>query len=313
MELPAGWTLDRPGDADTAALTELVRACDVAALGHPDSTEDDVREMLGSPHTAPAADHWLVRDGAGAIVGWGFLESRQGGQREQVEVFVDPARGGPARAALLDLVVARGADRAAAAGRGGVLRAWLYPGEEAYRELLAGAGFAEVKRYARMRGAVTPAPAVRAPGVAVRPLRADDEDDLRAFHRVLDSAFRDTGDYEPEEYADWRRRMAALPRIDWDEWLVAEVDGAVAGVLQGAPPTEGDEGWIRNLAVLAEYRGRGAAKALLAASFAGHAAKGRTHAGLGVDLTNPTAAYRLYEAVGMRPSFEAVALERRLP
>jgi hypothetical protein len=44
---------------------------------------------------------------------------------------------------------------------------------------------------------------------------------------------------------------------------------------------------------------------LLCHAFAVYAAKGRTHAGLGVDLENPTQAVRLYLAVGMTPLYRA--------
>jgi hypothetical protein len=46
-------------------------------------------------------------------------------------------------------------------------------------------------------------------------------------------------------------------------------------------------------------------EALLRRAFAVYAAKGRTHAGLGVDLENPTNAVRLYLAVGMTPLYRA--------
>jgi ribosomal protein S18 acetylase RimI-like enzyme len=51
-------------------------------------------------------------------------------------------------------------------------------------------------------------------------------------------------------------------------------------------------------------------EALLRRAFATYAAKGRTHAGLGVDLANPTEAARLYRAVGMTPMYEANIYQR---
>ena len=45
-------------------------------------------------------------------------------------------------------------------------------------------------------------------------------------------------------------------------------------------------------------------------AFATYVAKGYKTAGLGVDLTNPTGAYPLYTAVGMRPAYEIEVLER---
>jgi mycothiol synthase len=61
---------------------------------------------------------------------------------------------------------------------------------------------------------------------------------------------------------------------------------------------------------LRDTGGRGIARALLSAAFATYTAKGRDAAGLGVDLTNPTGAYRLYESLGMYPVYETDIYER---
>jgi ribosomal protein S18 acetylase RimI-like enzyme len=134
---------------------------------------------------------------------------------------------------------------------------------------------------------------------------------MRAFHEVLDVAFRDTPDYLPSTYESFRERLAALPSIEWDEWFVAEVDGRIGAILQSSGAlADTDEGWVKNLAVRRELRGRGLGRLLLLTAFRTYAAKGRHAAGLGVDLTNPTGAYRLYESVGMRPVYESDVYER---
>jgi mycothiol synthase len=73
---------------------------------------------------------------------------------------------------------------------------------------------------------------------------------------------------------------------------------------------EEDGGWVKNLAVLRAYRRRGVGEALLRRAFATYAGKGRTRAGLGVDLANPTQAARLYRAVGMHPLYDANIYQR---
>jgi mycothiol synthase len=73
---------------------------------------------------------------------------------------------------------------------------------------------------------------------------------------------------------------------------------------------ERGEGWVKNLAVLRGHRKSGIGGALLRTAFAAYAAKGRTAAGLGVDLTNPTGAYQLYTGVGMTVVFAADVYER---
>jgi ribosomal protein S18 acetylase RimI-like enzyme len=187
--------------------------------------------------------------------------------------------------------------------------------EETYVALLRSAGFEFVKRYARMRRDLTPdeSAAQVPPGVIIRLVRHEDDAEMRAFHQVLDAAFRDTPDYQPTSYETYRERLAALPGIDWDEWFVAEVDGAVVAVLQSAGEVaEMDEGWVKNLGVIKEYRGRGLGRLLLQTAFHTYARKGRWAAGLGVDMTNPTGAYRLYDSVGMSPVYDADVYERQI-
>jgi ribosomal protein S18 acetylase RimI-like enzyme len=154
-----------------------------------------------------------------------------------------------------------------------------------------------------------PAPEIEpVPEVSVRNVR---EDEMPEFFRVLDTAFRDTPDYQPTGYDRWRERFLDGHRVRLDEWFVAEVDGVVAGILQSSEQSDGqDEGWVKHLAVLAEFRKRGVGRALLAAAFARYLANGRVSAGLGVDLANPTEAIRLYTGVGMRPAYRANIYER---
>ena len=59
----------------------------------------------------------------------------------------------------------------------------------------------------------------------------------------------------------------------------------------------------------AVHRKTGIGGALLRTAFAAYATKGRTAAGLGVDLTNPTGAYQLYTGVGMAVVFAADVYE----
>jgi ribosomal protein S18 acetylase RimI-like enzyme len=250
------------------------------------------------------------------VVAWAYLDNPTGADRDFVEVYAYPGRGEPAQRALLALLLDRVAERAVELGhRRMTARAGAIPAETRYISLLREAGFEFVKRYARMKRSLDGVPATPPPppaGVTVRPLRPDDDGDMRAFHGVLDTAFQDTPDYLPQSYELWRTRLAALATITWDEWLVAEVDGRPAGILQSADQKDSNEGWVKNLAVLREHRKRGVGGALLAHAFSVYAGKGRDSAGLGVDLTNPTQAYRLYTAVGMAPAYEADIYEQEI-
>ncbi|BAL92676.1 hypothetical protein AMIS_74560 [Actinoplanes missouriensis 431] len=308
-DLPPGWSLRRPTLADAPAILALVHASDIAAVGEPDFTLDEVHEELTGPNTDMSRDCWLAIDPAGGTAGWAYPRNPTGQARDFAEVYVHPETGLPAQRPLLRLLMARMVERAAELGHDVyTVRAGAIPTETAYIEALTGAGFVFLKQHARMQmplAGVAHEPPAAPEGVTVRPVRADDE--MRRFHAVVEEAFRDS-DHQALSYRDWQAKISAESGVRFDEWFVAEVDGVVAGVLQsgGSGGDESnDEGWVRSLAVLRPYRKRGLGEALLRRAFAGYAARGHAKAGLGVDLANPTDAASLYFKVGMTALYRA--------
>ncbi|MFB9235178.1 GNAT family N-acetyltransferase [Plantactinospora siamensis] len=315
MDLPAGWSSRRPGLDDVPDILAMVQASCVAATGEPEFTSYDVHEALTAPGADPERNSWLALDPAGAIVGWTYLEAGDGGPEEFVEVYAHPDGGRPALAPLLHRQLHRIAERAAEAGHDRVrVRAGAIPVERFWIDILTAAGFDFVKRNARMRRSLdgVPAEPPAAPaGVLIRGVDPADEGDLKLVHSILETAFRDAPDHRPSTYQRWREELAALPSVTWDEWLVAEVAGEPAGALVSADQAlEQNEGWVSRLAVLRGHRRRGVGAALLRRAFAAYAGKGRAYAGLGVDLSNPTEAARLYRSVGMTEVFAADIFER---
>jgi mycothiol synthase len=305
--LPEGWTLRRPTLDDRPAILALVHASDVAAVGEADFTADEVDEALTGPGTDMTRDSWVALDGTGTIVGWAYPRNAGGGDRDFIEVYVWPARGLPALRPLLGLLVARVTERGTELGHDVyTVRAGAVPTEKDYVQALADFGFVFNRQHARMRmslDGVSPVPPAPPAGVTIRELRHDDETDRRGFHAVIEEAFRDT-DHPAVDYDVWRREVDAEPTKTWNEWLVAEVDGEIAGALQSADGQE-DEGWVKCLAVARDHRRRGIGEALLRHAFAVYAGNGRRRAGLGVDMANPTRAIRLYRAVGLTPLYQA--------
>lgn len=305
-----GWTVRGCTLRDVVAILAITRASDMAALGEPDWSEDEVVATLTAPAEDQAVDTWLAAGPDGEPVAWAYVDNPQRGARDNVELYAWPGRGEAAYAPLLDLAVARAAERARRNGFArAVLRAGTLASETALVAVLEAAGFAFVKRHARMTRPLT-GDEVAPAGAAIRPVRPDE---LPRFQEVLESAFADTPDFQPTTYADWRAAIASLPSVSWDEWFVALAGAEIVGVLQSADQAvERGEGWVKNLAVLRGHRKRGIGAALLRTAFAAYAAKGRTAAGLGVDLTNPTGAYHLYTGVGMTVVFAADVYERPL-
>jgi len=315
-QLPAGWTTRRPTLDDVPEILAVVQASDIAAVGTADFTAGEVREILTAPYHDPEKDSWVALDERGRIAAWAYLDNTTASVRDLLDNYCHPDFGQPAQPVLLDLVLARIAERAVEFGYPEMIaRAGAVSSETYYLGILADAGFAFVKRYARMKRELAGGerPPTLPDGVTIRPVEPGNDAEMRIFHRILEDAFKDLPDYLPFDYDTYRERLAALPSIAWDEWFITHVNGAPAGILQSADQSlENNEGWVKNLAVAREFRGRGLGVALLRTAFATYAAKGRTSVGLGVDMTNPTAAYRLYTGVGMAPEYEVDMLERTI-
>ena len=117
-DLPPGHRVRRQSSDDTAAILAIAQANDIAVLGYPDFSTDDVEEILGSPHVDAEEDTWVATDPDDTVVGWAFIDAPPGGERTQFDVYAEPRANPGVRNALLDAVVARGAQRATQQGGG---------------------------------------------------------------------------------------------------------------------------------------------------------------------------------------------------
>ena len=79
-------------------------------------------------------------------------------------------------------------------------------------------------------------------------------------------------------------------------WFVAEGDGAVVGAAIGVVRL--GIGWVAEVGVLDEWRGRGIGAALTARLMREFSDRGQSKVGLNVDPLNETGAKRLYERLG---------------
>lgn len=95
--------------------------------------------------------------------------------------------------------------------------------------------------------------------------------------------------------SDSAREVAKKLDRDPDLFLVAEVDGRVAGVMMGA--WDGRRGWLHHLAVGEAYRGKGIGAALVREVEERLRAKGCLKVNLLVRVEN-LAARRVYERLG---------------
>lgn len=303
MGLPAGHTVRAPraDDADVRALHELVRDYTFTVTGFGDYTADDARDELTEPGFDPDLDGRFVHDADGRLVGNGFVHRKGDGDMAGVDVVASRA---DVRGWLLSWALGRAEEVGRAAGHGEVVvDHGCYRADEPLAETLAEHGFRIATTFHRMRiDHAGPHPAPAPPDGVVLRVATDDDTVRRAAHEVYTAAFAEHFGFSPESYADWAERRERRPAFAWSQLWVAELDGRPVAMLECDDRfAEDGDGYIPELGVLAEARGRGIAKYLLRHAFATDAAAGRTGTVLHVDADNVTPALGVYESVGMRP------------
>lgn len=281
-----------PADAD--ALLELSNVCDMAEVGEPSTTAEEIKADFANPvleHVATEVD--------GLMTGAAWLEARAGQRRVWAGIRARPGH----EAALPELLdwVQR---RAAGAGPGRPI--WMSTGssDEVKRGLYEAAGGTVIRRFYRMLIDFTetgppPRPTLNEP-VTIRPMDPT-EAGHRTMHRLVDTAFADHFGHEPMRYEDWERSALAEcddPSLYW----IAAVDGEPAAGLYACVLPHA--GYVDTLGTLREFRGRGLGRALLLTSFQEFARRGVRRVSLAVDATSPTGALGLYESVGMSVASE---------
>lgn len=313
--LPPGLTARRPRLADLPGLVRLCRDDEGAVIGEATTSAAEIEEMLAPAHSRPEDDQWVVVDDTGRLVGWGVIWDHGATDHQDVDVYRAPSLGSEdVRAALLDTLLVRMAERARARGYPRIVTgAGCYHADTAYASTLRSRCFAHVRTFHRMRIDLDPHHplAVEAPaGVEVVPFEPT-EDAWRTLHAVVDESFSQHWGYAPVTYEAYRAAVEAEVDPDLPRWRVALDGGAIVGVSRASGRNvEAGGGWVGELAVLPSHRGRGVARALLQASFEANRHAGRTWVGLAVDTENTTGAVRVYESAGMRVEQQIDAYER---
>ena len=133
------------------------------------------------------------------------------------------------------------------------------------------------------------------PGYAVR---AATVQEYPLCHRVVEDAFLEWSSRPRETVEEWGSRTIRRPGFQpWMMRVAVEPGGAVVGVALVLLADEGTEGFVEQLAVRADQRGRGLAQALLVDAFEQARGHGARRSSLSTD--SRTGALSLYEKVGM--------------
>jgi mycothiol synthase len=284
-----------PSPEDLEAVLEVILARDVADLGRPDYTLEDLRADWAQADLA--RDAWVAEDGG--IAGYAILDA------PGATVLVHPeAEGRGIGAELLARLERRARERGI-----GELHQDVAERNAAARRLLEAAGWRATQRYWRMRLELDARPSAPRwpPGAAVGPMRPGHDD--AAVHALVARAFSEIEGDVPRSLEEWRKARAR-PGFDAALAHLAEVDGRLAGAAICERWAEGT-GFVAELAVATPYRGRGLGRALLLASMEAFHARGLARAELGVHARNRTGV-ALYESVGMRPVFVVDRYDLRL-
>lgn len=283
-----------PASGDAESVLQVIVARDVADLGVPDFTLDDLRADWATPGLDLEEDV-RVADSGGTIRGYAILLG------DDAVVVVHPEAEGEGTGTVLR----RWAEARASERGTSVLRQFAYGANDGARRLLRQAGYAPAQHYFRLRAdlAEVPAPAE----VALREFEPGDE---AAVHRLIEDAFTEIDGHTPMTLDEWRAKGVAKAGHDPRLWLVAEDEHGLTGAALGER-WENDTGYVAELGVAARARGRGLGRALLLGLFAAFRRAGLTHAELSVHGRN-RGALALYESVGMRSTWEAERWEKAL-
>jgi mycothiol synthase len=298
------FSIRAPTRADAEAIADLVIAFDVDEYGAPDFELDDLLSEWGSPGLDLERDAWLVEAADGRPVAYGVLYFDN-----DVDVYVlREFRGRGIGTGLLGRAERRALERAG--GKEVLVGQALSSVNLAGRELLTRAGYRPVRTYWRFVLPLgEPPPEPKWPeGVRVRTF--DPERDGKAVHSLIETAFADNERYTGQPYAEWVASNIDREAFDPELWFLAIADGQVVGSI--VCPNYESEGWVRQLAVARDWRGRGVGMALLVKAFGEFYRRRRPHVGLVVDSWNRTGARALYERAGMQIEREHARFEKTL-
>ena len=274
----------------------MLLARDVADLGYPDFTIEDLRADWATPGLALERDAWVAEQPGGEVVASALLLG------DDALIHVHPDACGHGIGSALRL---RAEERAGERGTA-VLRQFIPTGNAAAAPLLLEAGYWPVQHYFRMRLALEDAP--RHADDAVRAFERD-QDEI-AVHELVQAGLSEVEGYVAEPLEVWRRQRIEKQRWDPALWLLLEDDEGLAGAALGERWDDG-VGYVAQLAVAPRARGRGHGRTLLLSLFGAFRGDGLRWAELSVHGANRGAA-RLYESVGMTVSWEAQRWEKAL-
>lgn len=282
-------------ESDEQSVLDVIHARDVADLGVPDFTLEDLRADWTGAGIDLEHDARIAVGDRGAVRAYAILLG------DDAVVCVHPEAEGEGDGTVLRRwAEARAAERGTA-----VLRQFAYGSNDGARRLLREAGYELVQHYFRLRADLADVPPP--PEASLRTFEPADEGDV---HRVVQDAFAEIEGHREQTLDQWRAKGLGKEGHDPSLWLLLEDGAGLAGVALGERWEDGT-GYVAELAVAARARGRGHGRALLLGLFEAFRRAGLRHAELSVHGRN-RGALALYESAGMRTVWQAERWEKAL-
>jgi mycothiol synthase len=276
---------------DLDDVVGLLEAADEALGLPPESIREELTWTWNLPRTNLERDTRILRD-ADAVIAYGeAMWNQDEGGPLHLSVRVHPDYRGRGIGSWL---LAWGESLASERGSEGV-RAFAADADAQAQALLRSRRYVHVRSGYTMRKDLEPDedPGTPPAGVTIR--RYDDADE-RVLYEMDQASFAEHWGFRPTSFESFNEELHGE---DWDPSLVflAQTSGTRVGyVVSFLFQTCG---YVANLGVLKEWRGRGIGKALLHRSFAELASRDMPEVRLNVDAQNVHGAVALYESVGM--------------
>jgi GNAT superfamily N-acetyltransferase len=286
LRLPTGYRSDPAALSDAAEIHALVTACEHGMYGRAHTDLSHVVADLSRPRLDPGLDVRIVRETAGELVAWVWVKF---GRRCTIDVH--PAHTGRGLgSALLDWAEARARQFDARE-----LGQTVPDLDKPAAALLRTRGYVPTVHQWLLEITVREDPgAIHLPsGITTGPFRSAD---AHAVYEVCEDAFATIQSHR-RTYDEWSGltigRSTFAPTLS----PLAFAGDELVGLAIALDAPDSDEGYIEQLAVRADHRGRGIAKALLLTAFRDFYRRGRATTKLWTH--SKTGALSLYEHVGM--------------
>ncbi len=289
-----GFYLRRPSPKDINAVFDLMVACDIRDVGFPDSDLNDLQADWERINLQ--MDAWLAFDkervlkGYGAVLPWTkgkFTSVYDAPGAEETDLFLALTIlcEGRARAMIQEISDTRKT----------TIAQYISDTAQYQKEILAQAGYALTKFLFNMHRDLDPQdpPPDWPRGYQVRQVKLGVDDTV--LYALIQDAFAKPG-HLPQPFEEWKSWMMNPLIFIPELWIILEFENEIIGC---ALCFEYDGlGWVRQLAVREDHRGKKLGRKLLKQAFHVFGRRGFQKVGLAVEAENVNA-LNLYNSVGM--------------